>query len=52
MILTCCANLYRLTFLTTSVHLNNLSLKAASDNSSRSNNHNSRSKAKAPTLVR
>jgi len=41
----------RLTFLTTSVHLNNLSLKAASDNSSR-NNNNSRSKAKAPTLVR
>ena len=43
--------MYRLTFLTTSVHLNNLSLKAASDNSSR-NNNNSRSKAKAPTLVR
>ena len=43
--------LYRLTFLTTSVHLNNLSLKAASDNSSR-NSNNSRSKAKAPTLVR
>ena len=43
--------MFRLTFLTTSVHLNNLSLKAASDNSSR-NNNNSRSKAKAPTLVR
>ena len=42
--------MYRLTFLTTSVHLNNLSLKAASDNSSRNNNN--RSKAKAPTLVR
>ena len=43
--------MFRLTFLTTSVHLNNLSRKAASDNSSR-NNNNSRSKAKAPTLVR
>ena len=44
--------MYRLTFLTTSVHLNNLSLKAASSDNSSRNNNNSRGKAKAPTLVR